>query len=223
MALTTWWHSDPLPTLPFLPGFTARRTTDIGLISELNRIDRADVCARLGDGHHAYIAALAGQPVGYGWAATRRASIGELNLNFTLAHNECYLWDCATLPGFRGQGIYPRLLQMILAAEASTRTWILHAPENLPSGAGMARAGFQAVGQLSFRADGSTALLAKRANLRARWGAMLLGIELTDRPLSPCWCCPRGERACGCRVAQSDAAQLCSCAIAVGSMHRHAA
>ena len=67
--------------------------------------------------HGVYELALNGRPVGYGWAATRRASIGELGLAFALPRDERYLWDFATLPAYRGLGLYPRLLQAMLRAE----------------------------------------------------------------------------------------------------------
>jgi hypothetical protein len=46
-------------------------------------------------------------------------------------------------PEWQGYGIYPRLLQHILMQQSSTveRIWIIHAPENSPSGAGMTKAG----------------------------------------------------------------------------------
>jgi GNAT superfamily N-acetyltransferase len=70
-----------------------------------------------------------------GWAATREAPIGELNLVFPIAADSRYLWEFATLPEWQGRGLYPRLLQAIVQAERAERFWIIHAPENLPSGA----------------------------------------------------------------------------------------
>jgi GNAT superfamily N-acetyltransferase len=223
MALMTWWRSDALPALPALRGFSAQRTDDAGRIAGLNRIAAQEADARLRDGHHAYIAALDGQPVGYGWAATRRASIGELGLAFELPRGERYLWDFATLPSYRGLGLYPRLLQAMLRAEASARAWILHAPENLPSGAGIARAGFRPVGRLGFRVDGSVALGEVRDETRAWWGAAIFGVEITAAELSACWCCARGEAACGCWARGRGRAGACGCATAVGGVRRRAA
>lgn len=223
MALNTWWRTDSLPALPALPGFAARRTDDAGLIADLNRIDGGEARARLRDGHRAYVATLDGQPVGYGWAATRAASIGELGIAFALPRDERYLWDFATLPAYRGLGIYPRLLQAILRSEATARAWILHAPENLPSGAGMARAGFQAIGRLSFQASGRVALGGIRDDMRAWWGASLFGVDITEAELSACWCCARGESSCGCWARGRGAVGTCGCATAVGAERRRAA
>jgi GNAT superfamily N-acetyltransferase len=222
MALMTWWRTDALPALSALPGFAARRSADTHEIADLNRISVGEARARLRDGHHAYLATLDGQSVGYGWAATRVASIGEVNLSFALPRDERYLWDFATLPEYRGRGLYPRLLQAILRMEATSRAWILHAPENQPSGAGITRAGFRPVGRLAFRADGTVALGNVRDDVRAWWGAGVLGVEVTEEAVSHCWCCPRGEASCGCWARGRGPIAACACGVAVGVARRAA-
>jgi hypothetical protein len=57
-----------------------------------------NVRTRLAEGHRPYFAFLVDNPVSYGWVATRAASVGELDLSFTLPPAERYLWDFATLP-----------------------------------------------------------------------------------------------------------------------------
>ena len=79
-----------------------------------------------------------------------------------------------------------------IVADAPTevqRLWIIHAPENLPSGAGMHKAGFEPVGQLSFRAAGGVGLAPLGAVERAQVGAALLGVPINDTVLAPCWTC----------------------------------
>jgi len=200
MSLSTWWRGDPLPRLPELPSFEARLAADQAELAGVNRLALAEVQRRWADGHRAYLGYLAGRPVTYGWVAPRRAAIGELALDFALPPGDRYLWDFATLPAWQGRGLYPRLLQAIVA-DAPTevqRLWIIHAPENLPSGAGMGKAGFEPVGQLSFRAAGGVGL----APLGA--GA-LLGVPIIDTVLAPCWTCG------GAAAAQSAETALESC------------
>jgi hypothetical protein len=157
----------------------------------LNRLSLAEVRARRQGGHRPYRGLLQGTPVAYGWAATREASIGELGLTFRLPPGNRYLWDFATLPDFQGRGIYPRLLGAILAQESSSaeRFWIIHAPENVPSGAGMHKAGLFPMGKLSFRLDGGVGLAPLGSPERAQAGALLLGVPLVEAVLAPCWCC----------------------------------
>ncbi len=190
MALATWWRSDVVPLLPELPGFHAAIDDDNAMLAKLNHLPIEEVCARRQEGHRPYVARLHGVPVAYGWVATRTASIGELKVTITLPRTDRYLWDFATLPVFQGRGLYPRLLQAILRQEAEAdRLWIIYAPENLPSGAGMRKAGFVAATELSFDAGGQVRLATLGAHERARAAAELLGVPLVEDQLAPCWCC----------------------------------
>ena len=207
MALATWWASDPLMALTPLSNFHVRLAADDARLATINRIAVSDVKERLQAGHLPYVGYLDETPVTYGWVATCEASTGELNLVFSVAADSRYLWDFATLPEWQGRGLYPRLLQAIMQMEQAENFWIIHAPENLPSGAGMQKAGFQAVGQLSFQRDNSLGLIAFDQPERARIGAALLGVPVIEDGLSPCWRCI-DQVVCTC---QHDP-EHCSCA-----------
>jgi len=212
MALATWWTSDPLLDLTPLANFQVRLATDDAQLATINCISMAEVAQRRRDGHLPYVGYMDETAVTYGWVATRQASIGELNLDFPIAAESRYLWDFATLPEWQGRGLYPRLLQGIVQAEQAERFWILHAPENLPSGAGMQKAGFQPVGQLSFQRDNTLGLLPFGRAERAPIGAALLGVALIEGELSPCWRCVN-HVACTCQLDPES----CSCAVAIRS------
>ena len=191
MALATWWSSDPLPHIPALPEFEAMLAPDDTALAQMNRLTLVEVQKRRQAGHRPYVGIFQGTSVAYGWVATRHASIGELGLTFELPMGNSYLWDFATLPGWQGRSIYPHLLQAILKQETHEveRFWIIHAPENLPSGAGMHKAGLFPVGQLSFRVDGGVGLAPLGSLERAQAGALLLGVSLVETVLAPCWRC----------------------------------
>jgi GNAT superfamily N-acetyltransferase len=192
MSFATFWIEDTLPSISTLPGFTAGPTSDWDELAEINRITPAEVTDRINKGHRPYVARMIGQPVAYGWLATSKVSIGELDINVELSPDDRYLWDFATLPDWQGRGLYPRLLQSILEQEIQNakRFWIIHAPENLPSGAGMSKAGFEFVGQLSFTVDGEVGLAPYADSTeRARIGADLLQVPLIESVLAPCWTC----------------------------------
>jgi GNAT superfamily N-acetyltransferase len=232
MALAAFWKGDPLPTLAPLPGFRAAQSDDVSLISHLAALEPAEVRRRLDTGHQVYVGYLNDVPTAYGWVADVGAEIGELGVSFVLPTGDRYLWDFATLPDWRGRGIYPLLLQAIIASEGDAqRLWIIHAPENVPSCKGITRAGFVPVGELSFRADGGTGFVPYLTDARPRVGAALLGVPLLDpsrgapEPLAPCWHCPiataRDERrpdaaACWPDTAERDTARspACTCATA---------
>lgn len=210
MALATWWASDPLMDLTPLADFQVRLATDDAQLATINQLSVAEVAQRRRAGHLPYVGYMDETAVTYGWVATRQASIGELKLVFPIAAESRYLWDFATLAEWQGRGLYPRLLQAIVQAEQAERFWILHAPENLPSGAGMQKAGFQAVGQLSFQRDNTLGLLPFGNPERARIGADLLGVALIEDGLSPCWRCV-DQVACTCQLDPAN----CSCAVAI--------
>jgi GNAT superfamily N-acetyltransferase len=219
MALASWWHGEPLPLIPALPGFHAAQADDDAMLAQLNHISIEEVRARRQDDHRPYVGYLDGTPVVYGWVATRAASIGELDVTLTLTSGDRYLWDFATIPAWQGRGLYPRLLQAILRQESheAERFWIIYAPENLPSGAGMRKAGFTPTAELSFDADQHVRLTALGAYDRAQVAAELLGVPLVTDELAPCWCCqqsePQASDEAACWPPQPDAGAVCTCAI----------
>ncbi len=212
MSLATWWTSDALMDLAPVSGFQIRLAADDAQLAAINHISVAEVEQRRQAGHLPYVGYMGETAVTYGWVATREASIGELNLVFPIPADSRYLWDFATLPEWQGRGLYPRLLQAIVQAERAEYFWIIHAPENRPSGAGMQKAGFQAVGQLSFQRDNRLGLIPFDLPERARIGAGLLGVPLIEDGLSPCWRCV-DQVVCTC---QRDP-ESCSCAVEVHS------
>jgi hypothetical protein len=176
----SWWHADPSTHLADLPGFDVEIAADYQLIADLARLDLAEVLGRVRAGHRPYLAHLGSLPVAYGWSAARRASIGELGLEFAVPAGNRYLWDFATLASWRGMGIYPRLLHAIVGREslAATRFWIGHVEDNYASMRGIIKAGFGAAGATE-RRDGRQLLFAAEGPAaRAQACAGLLGLEI---------------------------------------------
>jgi hypothetical protein len=192
MALATWWREENLPLLNVPAGFHADASEDVRLISAVARLDTHEVNARLRAGHRVYLAWLGHAPAGYGWVATQSAFIGELNVGFDLPSGDRYLWDFATLPRWRGRGVYPQLLQRVVEEElfvSGERFWIIHAPENLASASGIRKAGFKSVAELSFLTVAEAAVSPYADLERASaGGARLLGLPFIHEPvLSPWW------------------------------------
>jgi GNAT superfamily N-acetyltransferase len=175
-----WWAGDPLPALPTLSALSVAPTIDANLLASVRRNLATEMAARLADGHRAYLAYWEGEPVGFGWSATRRAAIGELGLAFALPVGDRYLWDFVTLAPWRGRGIYPRLLQTILVAEASeaSRFWIGHDLDNVASRKGILTAGFHEVGSIHVARSGRLQLEAHGPLDRAEATAKLMGVPL---------------------------------------------
>lgn len=191
MSLATWWRGDTLPQLSPLPDFSVSATNDPAILRQITHLSEAEIKRRLEAGHQPYLGLMQGKPAAYGWMATRCADIGELGLVFCLPPSQRYLWDFATLPKWRGRGIYPRLLQTILTQATSQASyfWIIHAPENGPSAAGIRKAGFAPVGQISLGQNGQVALTGTGEAKRVQAAATLFDVPLAETPLSPCWHC----------------------------------
>jgi len=162
---------------------------------------------RFAEGHRAYVASRTGEAAAWGWIATQTARIGELESSFAIPTGERYLWNFVTLPAHRGLGIYPRLLQAIVRAEAreAERFWIACAPENRASGGGIAKAGFTPLAEMSFDADGRPAVHALVPG-GGIVSSRVLGLPVSDEPLAPCWRCVRAGRG-----AMTCAAGVCRC------------
>lgn len=192
MPLALRHRHDPPAAREPLPHLAVERERDAALMAAVQGVPEAEVERRFAAGHRAYLAWREGWPAAWGWVATRSAEIGELGAAFDLPAGERYLWNFATLPAHRGKGIYPRLLDAIVRAEAdeAERFWIAYAPENHASGAGIRKAGFRAVADLSFDAAGRPAVrsLAEGGGEAA---ARLLGLPVVEEALAPCWHCVR--------------------------------
>jgi ribosomal protein S18 acetylase RimI-like enzyme len=111
----------------------------------------AEIMKRFQTGRRCYTAWVGSQVAAYGWVSFQEEYIGELNLWIHLQPGEAYIWDCVTLPAFRGQHLYSALLSYMLAElrkEPLQRVWIGANLDNQPSQKGIARAGFQAVADM---------------------------------------------------------------------------
>ena len=93
-----------------------------------------------------YVAWDGDRVVAYGWVSQGSECVGELERAFHMAPDEAYIWDCVTLPEYRGRGLYSALLSYILAELHKVgvrRTWIGASLDNQASIKGFMKAGFQ--------------------------------------------------------------------------------
>ena len=110
--------------------------------------DPAEVLQRFATGRRCYIGNVEDVLATYGWVSFDEESIGELRLRVRLAPGEAYIWDCATLPEYRGLHLYPALLWYMindLRSEGLQRIWIGADADNLPSQKGIVLCGFQPI------------------------------------------------------------------------------
>lgn len=194
MAFAVRYKDNPTTLLDTRTSVEVRRELSAARMAALQNKTEAEMERRFRAGHRAYVGYVAGTAVSWGWVATRVAEIGEMNAAFSIPRRERYLWNFVTLKEYRGQGIYPQLLRAIVSAEWSEadRFWIAYAPENHASAAGIRRAGFHAVAELSFDKAGRAAVheIAEGATMVAR----MLELPIVNDQLTPCWRCVRAGR-----------------------------
>ena len=107
-----------------------------------------EVYKRFDEGKCCYVVNLDGVIATYGWVTFDIELIGELRLHLRLSPGEAYIWDCATLPEYRGLRLYPSLLWYIISelkAQGLKRVWIGADADNLPSQKGMRLCGFHPI------------------------------------------------------------------------------
>ena len=151
----TFWLLDlnqPLPVglIPWVPTTFKRVGPELAqeLAQAMQLDDPSVVLQRFARGCHCYAGRIEGKLATYGWVTFDEEDIGELGLKFCLKAGEAYIWDCATLPAYRGLRLYPALLAHILGElhrQGLHRAWIGADTDNLPSQSGMVRVGFQPV------------------------------------------------------------------------------
>ncbi len=137
----------PIAPVPRLPAtFLRLGSADAAALAQAMRYDNPEpVRQRFAAGKHCYAGQIDNAIATYGWVTFDEEDIGELGLRFHLAPGDAYIWDCATLPLYRGQRLYPALLAHIARAlhqMGLSRAWVGADADNLPSQSGMARAGF---------------------------------------------------------------------------------
>ena len=126
---------------------------------------------RLEGNRRCFVLKIADQIATYGWVTHGEESVGELERKFYLYDDEAYIWDCATIPDYRGQRCYSALLSgMIyqLHAEHTLRIWIGASKQNLPSIRGFTNAGFQPVLDLTYQRFYRLTML-RLYNVSATW------------------------------------------------------
>jgi hypothetical protein len=101
---------------------------------------------RTRQGNRLYQMHLDNQLVSWGWVAGPGTRIGVLHdLYLTVPEGALYIWDCVTIPEYRGRGCFPGLLEGILCAHRPTSTLALVAVDvrNGASRRALAKAGFR--------------------------------------------------------------------------------
>jgi GNAT superfamily N-acetyltransferase len=135
--------------------FTEAGVADINnLVVAMNLPDATVIQQRLQNNRRCFTLKIAGQVAAYGWVTHGIENVGELERQFNLYNDEAYIWDCGTVPAWRGQRLYSALLSHMiyhLHGEGVSRIWIGASRLNQPSVQGFVNAGFQPVVDVIYR------------------------------------------------------------------------
>jgi len=108
---------------------------------------------RLQSSRRCFSLRIADQIAAYAWVTRGPECVGELERQFHLHSDEAYIWDCATVPAWRGRRCYSALLSQSireLYREDVRRIWIGASLHNHASTRGFANAGFKQVVDLTY-------------------------------------------------------------------------
>jgi hypothetical protein len=181
-----------LATLPELRGLWMNECDDPHMLSAMGNITLIEATRRLANDNRAFVAWYHDKPAAFGWSASGKAKIGELNHEMILPVSHRYLWNFRTLIDFRGLGIYPRLLQYILDKESENAEWfwIMHAPENAASERGILKAGFRFAANVSLR-KGTDAIfrMGDDESSDLEDVVRILGFSPSKDEQATCWTC----------------------------------
>jgi GNAT superfamily N-acetyltransferase len=130
-----------------------QRDASAALAAAMGTPDVEAIRRRFSGERRCFVAWVDGAIGAYGWASRGSEWVGELERAFRLQGDEAYIWDCVTLPGYRGRRLYSALLAFMLGQlrrAGVRRTWIGASLDNRPSIKGFANAGFQPVIKLTY-------------------------------------------------------------------------
>lgn len=191
MSLYSFSKNDNLPSLPAVKGLRIEMSADSSLLSALMQLPEQEIIHRLANDHLAFVAFYHDVPAAFGWMATGKAVIGELNHQLILPVGNAYLWNFRTSLAYRGLGIYPALLQYIIREQSARfdRFWIIHAPENRSSLRGIRKAGFNYTGKLSLNEEKQVTLEAGPISHETKTLLKEMGLHINKGRASSCWNC----------------------------------
>lgn len=104
--------------------------------------------ARYLRGSHCRAMTRDGDVLSYCWVSSGRERIGESECDLELPPGMAYIWDCATLPPYRGRGLYSALMHHIAAElqhDGCHRVWVAASWSNHASRRGIVKVGFEHV------------------------------------------------------------------------------
>ena len=145
-------------TYAHVPARFARITDEtrrhlIKTASQMDPISPDALQRRFDQGSHCYGAWIDDSLVSYGWLTCGPEWVGEFERNLQIPPGDAYIWDCATLPDYRRQGLFRSLLSFIVSELQHgeiERLWIISVLKAPAIARGISDAGFEPVASLAY-------------------------------------------------------------------------
>jgi CelD/BcsL family acetyltransferase involved in cellulose biosynthesis/GNAT superfamily N-acetyltransferase len=120
---------------------------DFDALADTGRYDRSTIVHTHYRGARCYVALSGSAIAAYVWITVgKTVEVPELGGSIELGPKQAYLFDCYTLPSFRGRGLYPLLLRKAMSrATGCTKAFIVSEQGNAASKRGIEKAGFRLV------------------------------------------------------------------------------
>lgn len=118
---------------------------DVGALAVAMDQPLQEIRDRLSQKRRCFVAWREAEIASYCWISLQQEYVGEMESILDIHPGEAYIWNCATLPRYRRQGLYTALLADIvnrLAEEGMQRIWIGADLENVPSHRAFQTTGF---------------------------------------------------------------------------------
>jgi len=148
---------------PAAPACTARLPVEYCLLDAVSWAaqrytshiaDRHVFPLRFARGEQFWTAQQEGKILSYCWATHEPVEIGEIRCIMRPREDEVYLYDAFTFAEYRGQNLYPALLQQALEAsrqQGLRRALIFVLSDNMASIRGVQKAGFREFQRVTYR------------------------------------------------------------------------
>ncbi|MAT39838.1 MAG: hypothetical protein CL946_09570 [Ectothiorhodospiraceae bacterium] len=136
---------------------TVKTIEDIPAALRTKAWDEKVFVERLAAGHYAVVGYWQETPAHISWLADDYLRIDEIGFEWRMPEGVGCIYDCRTLPAFRGKGIYPAALMYVCErtlGQQHRQVWIYCEKGNKSSLRGIQKAGFEYAGSvksLTFR------------------------------------------------------------------------
>lgn len=131
-----------------------KQVSDSKKIMSISNLTLKEVERRKNNKNDFFTALIDKKTAGYGWRCRFKTTFGPFKKKITLPKGNEYMWDFFTSPEFRGRGVYPSLISIIINQQSNAeKFWVITQTSNTSSNRGLEKAGFSIYSKVYFDSD----------------------------------------------------------------------